>query len=84
MANFCEKCGAPVQPDERFCSKCGAPLGAAPTQPAEEEEVQGIDWKQFKPKLTIGKPELRFINKKKLIIYGAIVLFFIILVLFTK
>ncbi|MBQ3820539.1 MAG: zinc-ribbon domain-containing protein [Bacteroidales bacterium] len=83
MANFCEKCGAPVQPDERFCSKCGAPLGAAPTQPAEEE-AQGIDWKQFKPKLTIGKPELRFINKKKLIIYGAIVLFFIILVLFTK
>lgn len=83
MANFCEKCGAPVQPDERFCSKCGAPLGAAPTQPAEEE-AQGIDWKQFKPKLTIGKPELRFINKKKLIIYVAIVLFFIILVLFTK
>ena len=83
MANFCEKCGAPVQPDERFCSKCGAPLGAAPTQ-APEEEAQGIDWKQFKPKLTIGKPEIRFINKKKLIIYGAIVLFFIILVLFTK
>jgi len=74
MTNFCEKCGAPVQPDERFCPKCGAPLGAAPTQPAE----------QFKPKLTIGKPEIRFINKKKLIIYGAIVLFFIILVLFTK
>lgn len=83
MANFCEKCGAPVQPDERFCPQCRAPLGAAPTQPAEEE-AQGIDWKQFKPKLTIGKPELRFINKKKLIIYGAIVLFFIILVLFTK
>ena len=22
---FCQKCGAPIQPNERFCTKCGAP-----------------------------------------------------------
>lgn len=99
MAKFCKQCGAPVGPDERFCQNCGAPLGAeltqAPQQPQPQpeyvqddtyaqEKAQGFDWKQLKPKLTIGKPEVTFMSKKKLIIYGVIILFFVILVLFKN
>lgn len=98
MANFCKQCGAPVNPDERFCPQCGAPLGAAPTQTPEpqpqpepvrddayaEEKAQGMDWKQFKPKLTIGKPEVTFISKKKLILVGIVFVIILILALFTK
>lgn len=98
MAKYCKQCGAPVSPDEHFCHQCGAPLGAAPTQAPEpqprpeyvqddayaEEKAQGFDWKQLKPKLTIGKPEVTFMNKKKLILYAVILVIFILLVLFTK
>lgn len=98
MAKFCKQCGAPVGADERFCQNCGAPLGAKPTQAPQaqpqpeyvqndtyaDEKAQGFDWKQLKPKLTIGKPEVTFMSKKKLIIYGVIILFFVILVLFKN
>ncbi len=33
MANFCEKCGAPLN-GEKFCPNCGAPVAAAPAAPA--------------------------------------------------
>lgn len=98
MANFCKQCGAPVNPDERFCPQCGAPLGAAPTQTPEprpqpeavrddayaEEKAQGMDWKQLRPKLTIGKPEITFISKKKLILVGIVFAIILILALFSK
>jgi uncharacterized membrane protein YvbJ len=98
MANFCKQCGAPVNPEERFCPQCGAPLGAAPTQNSEpqprpepvhedayaEEKAQGVDWKQLRPKLTIGKPEVTFISKKKLILVGIVLVVILILALFTK
>lgn len=42
---------------------------------------QGMDWKQFKPKLTIGKPEVTFISKRKLIIIGVVVVIVLLLAL---
>ena len=42
---------------------------------------QGVDWKQFKPKLTIGKPQVTFISKRKLIIMGIIIVIIILLAL---
>lgn len=43
-----------------------------------DEKTQGVDWKQLKPKLTIGKPQVTFISKGKLI-FVVIVLIIIIL-----
>ena len=37
-----------------------------------DEKAEGIDWKQFKPRITIGKPEVTFISKRKLIIIAII------------
>ena len=42
---------------------------------------QGMDWKQFKPKLTIGKPQVTFISKRKLIIIGIVVVIVLLLAL---
>ena len=42
---------------------------------------QGVDWKQFKPKLTIGKPQVTFISKRKLIIAGIIIVILILVAL---
>ena len=33
MANFCKKCGAPLNPTSKFCTKCGAQI--ADTQPQQ-------------------------------------------------
>lgn len=44
-----------------------------------DEKTQGIDWKQLKPKLTIGKPQVTFMSKGKLI-FAAIIIIIIILV----
>lgn len=43
-----------------------------------DEKTQGVDWKQLKPKLTIGKPQVTFISKGKLI-FVVIILIIIIL-----
>ena len=43
-----------------------------------DEKTQGVDWKQLKPKLTIGKPQVTFISKGKLI-FVIIILIIIIL-----
>lgn len=42
---------------------------------------QGVDWKQFKPKLTVGKPQVTFISKRKLIIAGIIIVILILIAL---
>lgn len=42
---------------------------------------QGVDWKQFKPKITIGKPQITFISKRKLIIIGIIIVIIVLLAL---
>ena len=43
-----------------------------------DEKAQGVDWKQLKPKITIGKPQITFMSKGKLI-FAAIILIIIIL-----
>ena len=45
VSMFCEKCGNPVNDNDKFCQKCGAPvkpLNAAPQQAPEapQPEVQ--------------------------------------------
>ena len=37
-----------------------------------DEKTQGVDWKQFKPRITIGKLKVTFISKSKLIIIAII------------
>ena len=78
MAKFCKNCGSPVGLDERFCPQCGTALTGTPApnpEPAPrpepvrddayaEEKAQGVDWKQFKPKLEIGKPQITFISSQ--------------------
>ena len=34
MANFCQNCGAAVQPGAKFCTQCGAPIVDAPAREA--------------------------------------------------
>ena len=49
---FCDKCGAPVQPDQRFCGKCGkeftgGPILVSPPPPsrvAQHVRLLGILW----------------------------------------
>lgn len=42
---------------------------------------QGVDWKQFKPTITIGKPQVTFISKRKLIIIGIVIVIVLLLAL---
>ena len=35
---FCEKCGNPVNDNDKFCQRCGAPIRALPPQPENEPE----------------------------------------------
>lgn len=42
MANFCSKCGNPLDPGARFCDKCGTPVQISPSvQPQAIEAVPG-------------------------------------------
>ncbi|MGH9581092.1 MAG: zinc-ribbon domain-containing protein, partial [Terriglobales bacterium] len=46
---FCERCGKPLQPDEKFCSGCGRSLGAVPVvapegRVAKHVRLLGILW----------------------------------------
>ena len=51
---------------------------------ADDEPTGGVDWKQFKPKLTIGKPQITFISKGKLIAIAIGVGILILIALFSK
>jgi len=48
---FCDKCGAPTQPDQRFCGKCGKEFAAGPvsawprpSRVAQHIRLLGILW----------------------------------------
>ncbi len=48
---FCDRCGAPVQPDQRFCGRCGKEFSAAlapaypmPNRVREHIRSLGILW----------------------------------------
>ena len=51
---------------------------------ADDKPTNGIDWKQFKPKIEIGKPQITFISKGKLIAFAIILVIFILIALLTK
>ena len=92
---FCSNCGASVEaaapqnPAPERPQQPYQPPQAQPQQPQQrvyedayaDEKAQGMDWKSFKPKLTIGKPEVTFISKRKLIIAGIILVVIILLAL---
>lgn len=84
---FCPGCGKPVAETE-------APQNAAPEAARqqrsnmqyqrvfdERKNMQKMDWSQFKPKVTIGKPQITFISKRKLIIAGIIIVICILIAL---
>ena len=49
--------------------------------PAFEWNGGNVDWKQFKPKIEIGKPQVTFISKGKLIAIGVFIVILIIVAL---
>ncbi len=52
MANFCTKCGNPLQEGMRFCTKCGAPVPqAAPVETVQQPEPQIITAPQPAPQV---------------------------------
>lgn len=65
-----------AQPQQPQQPKQRVPIDTDP-----EVKSEGMDWNQFKPKLTIGKPQVTFISKRKLIIFGIIFLIFVLLAL---
>lgn len=93
---FCPSCGKPIvatnatKIQEPAAPKPEPPRPAQRQQPihkstyVEEEEMHSVDWKQFKPKITIGKPQVSFISKRQLIIIGIVVAIVLLLALFTK
>lgn len=40
MANFCKKCGAPLNPTSKFCTKCGAQIVDSQAQPIPPQPRQ--------------------------------------------
>ena len=51
---------------------------------ADDKPTGGVDWKQFKPKITIGKPQITFISKGKLIAIAIGIGILILIALFSK
>lgn len=84
---FCSSCGTPV----------GAPTANAPQKiesaPRQEQQApahddayadvksQSMDWKQFIPKITLGKIQLH-VNKKALIALAVVLLIILIAAIF--
>lgn len=93
---FCTNCGAQVavptqqpKPQQEYQQ----PQQPKPSQKktlhefvdaADDKPTNGIDWKQFKPKIEIGKPQITFISKGKLIAFAIILAIFILIALLTK
>ena len=98
MPKFCKQCGAPLEEDERFCPNCGTQVrdsaqASATPEPSPEpvhedayaqEKSRGIDWKQFKPRLEIGRPQIHFLNKRVLVISAAFIVVLVIVALCSK
>lgn len=50
MANFCNKCGAPLQDGAKFCIRCGNVIGGnAYAQPVQNPAYQQMN--QMQPRL---------------------------------
>ena len=80
---------APERPQQTY-QKPYQPPQTQPQQPQQpnqhvyedayaNEKAQGVDWSQFK--LTLGKPKVTFLSKRKLIIAGIILVIIIVLAL---
>lgn len=84
---------APERPQQAYQQPYQPPQAQAqpqqPQQPKQHvyedayanEKAQGMDWKNFKPKITLGKPEVTFMSKRKLIIAGIILVIILLLAL---
>jgi uncharacterized Zn finger protein (UPF0148 family) len=96
---FCTNCGAQVAvPTQQPKPQQEYKQPQQPQQPqpspkktlhefvdaADDKPTNGIDWKQFKPKIEIGKPQITFISKGKLIAIAIGVGILILIALFSK
>ena len=97
--SFCSNCGAkiggPQAPQEAPSATQQQASYQQPQAQAQqpqhvyedayaEEKAQGVDWKDLRTKITIGKPEVTFISKRKLIIIAIVVVIVLLLALFSK
>ena len=87
---FCPGCGTPIAASNPTSQQTVPPQPTTSKQQHvyedayANEKAQGVDWKDLKPKITIGKPEVTFISKKKLIIIAIVVVIVLLLALFSK
>lgn len=91
---FCPGCGTPIAASNPTSQQTvpPQPTQGTPTSKQQhvyedayaEEKAQGVDWRDLKPKLTLGKPEVTFISKGKLIAIGIVVVIVLLLALFSK
>lgn len=99
MAKFCIYCGEPLEESSRFCPACGKQVDSRPVAASQGNNTprgnrkqdtsqgyapQGPSWKDMKPKITIGKPQIRFISKGKLILMAIVFVIILVLSLLTK
>ena len=93
---FCTNCGAPIaaapqqpqsQPQPQAQQAYQQPQPSRP-QPKNtyqpQKPIGNFDWQQFKPKLTIGKPQITFISKGKLIAIAIGIGILVLIALFSK
>lgn len=66
MANFCDQCGKPVEPNMNFCSKCGAQLDGA-SSPKQQVRFQD------KRERVLNQKQSNHLFKKILIAVGILV-----------
>lgn len=87
---FCTSCGAQIveaaqQPQAQPQPQSQPQSQPQPTQSDQQQNPSGnIDWKQFKPRLEVGKPQISYISKGRLIAIAIGIGIVILIVLLSK